>query len=559
MTHENSIRLATPNLKLLRTGSMLRDLLFSRWIAACSLVLVLIGPSLPICQAQSPPNFLVILADDLGFSDLGCYGSDIDTSNLDLLASRGIRFTQFYNTGRCWPTRAALLTGYYPHQIGFDVVPGEPRLKRHNRPNWAPVLPVRLAAANYRSYHSGKWHLDSQPVAAGFDRSYRMADHGRFFSPKRHRLDDQALQPVERGTDFYTTTEIANRAIEFLREHEEKHKDQPFFEFVAFTAPHFPLHALPEDIEKYRKKYVAGWTELRKQRWTKIQEMGLVQGKLSSVEPEVGPPYHFADHLKRLGPHEVNRPLAWDRLTAEQQEFQATKMAIHAAMIDRMDIEIGRILDQLREMNAFENTVIFFMSDNGASAEIMVRDDGHDPDAPAGSADSHLCLGPGFSNAANTPFRRHKTWVHEGGVRTPLIVHWPAGLGTTPQLNKTPGHVVDLAPTILELAGIEKPEQPDHAPRFPGISLSETMRTGESTDRPWIWWFHEDNQAIRVGDWKLVKAKHEPWQLFDLSADPTETLDLADQHPQQFQTLQRKWESIRDQFRIDNQNIQQQR
>ena len=424
------------------------------WLAVLALVISCLPPLVaqdskqPESEPQRP-NFLVILADDLGYSDLGCYGSEIETPHLDRLATEGgIRFSQFYNTGRCWPTRAALLTGYYPHQIGFDVLPGQPRLKRHNRPAWAPVLPVRLAEAGYRSYHSGKWHLDTQPVASGFHRSYRLADHGRFFSPRRHLLDDQALPPVERGGGYYSTTEIANRAIEFLQQHQAEHTEQPFFSFVAFTAPHFPLHALPEDIEKYAGKYADGWAALRSRRWERIQNLGLVNGKLSAVERQIGPPYHFENHLKILGPDEVNRPLAWEELTAEQQQFQSTKMAIHAAMIDRMDQEIGRILEQLRQMDQYENTLILFLSDNGASAEIMVRDDGHDPQAAPGSAASHLCLGPGFSNAANTPFRRHKTWVHEGGIRTPLIVQWPKGLGYPyePRINHNPAHVVDIVP-----------------------------------------------------------------------------------------------------------------
>ncbi len=231
---------------------------------------------------------------------------------------------------------------------------------------------------------------------------------------------------------------------------------QPFFQYVAFIAPHFPLHALQEDIARYREKYRGGWEQIREQRWRRLRDMGIVQCELSAVEREVGPPYDFPAALEKLGAGEVNRPLPWSELTDQQRVFQAAKMAVHAAMVDRMDREIGKILDQLSAMGVAENTLVFFLSDNGASAEIMVRGDDHDPAAPPGSAASYLCLGPGWSNCANTPFRRHKTWVHEGGISTPLIVRWPRGIKTPGALRHNPGHVIDLVPTILDAAGIDR-------------------------------------------------------------------------------------------------------
>ena len=483
-----------------------------------------------------PPNVIIILADDLGFSDLGCYGGEIATPNLDRLAKEGTRFSQFYNTARCWPSRAAILTGYYPQQIRRDQVPGVKSGGGGNRPPWAPLLPELLKPAGYRSYHSGKWHIDGMPLAEGFDRSYYLKDQGRFFNPKVHHEDDQRLPAIEPGTGFYGTTAIADHAVKCLQEHAKEFPEKPFFHYLAFTAPHFPLHALPEDIERYSKRYDAGWKVIRDERWQRLKEDGLLgMASLSPVERELGPPYHFPEALKILGDGEVNRPVSWASLTDRQRMFQATKMAIHAAMVDRMDREIGRVLNQLKAMNAFENTFIVFLSDNGASAEIMVRDDGHDPSASPGSAATYLCLGPGWSTTCNTPFRRHKTWVHEGGISTPFIVHWPRGLKPANLTPDQPGHVIDLVPTILELASIASDQQ---VPKRPGKSL-----LASATEERALWWMHEGNRAFRQGNWKLVAAKGDPWELYDLSQDRAETLDLASQHPDKARALEREWQT----------------
>lgn len=278
--------------------------------------------------------------------------------------------------------------------------------------------------------------------------------------------------------------------------------------------------------------------------------MGIVHCPLSAVEREVGPPYDFPDALKTLGPGEVNRPLPSSELTAKQRKFQAIKMAIHAAMIDRMDREIGRILDQLRSMGAFENTRILFLSDNGASAEIMVRNDGHDPAAKPGSAATHLCLGPGWSTTCNTPLRRHKTWVHEGGIATPLIVHWPAAIRDKNRLRSTPGHVVDVVPTILDVAGGDRPARwngkPVPAP--PGRSLVPAFAQDGGVTRDFLWWLHEGNRAIRVGDWKLVAERGGDWELYDLSNDRAESQNLAGKHPAQAAKLKRLWNQCHTEF-----------
>jgi arylsulfatase A-like enzyme len=498
-----------------------------------------------------PPNVVVILADDLGFSDLGCYGGEIQTPNLDALAAGGLRFTQFYNTARCWPTRAALLTGYYPQQVRRDTVAGVLSGASGVRPKWARLLPEMLRRVGYRSYHAGKWHVDGMPLANGFDHSYYVQDLGRYFHPRVHFEDDLKLPPVAPGSGYYTTAAIADHAVKDLKAHAEGHAGRPFFLYLAFNAPHFPLQALPEDIARYRERYSAGWEVIRASRRRRVQDLGLVASRLSDVERDVGPPYDFPDALKALGPGEVNRLKPWHELTDEQRAFQATKMTLHAAMIDRMDREIGRVLDQIRAMGAFEDTLIVFLSDNGASAEIMVRDEGHDPSAPPGSAATYLCLGPGWSTVANTPFRRHKTWVHEGGIATPLIVHWPRGVAAQGELRHDPSHIIDLVPTILDIARAHRFEtwdgQPVPAP--PGSSLVPTFARDAALHHGDLWWEHEGNRAIRVGDWKLVAAgKDGPWELYDLASDRTETRDLARERPETARELEQRWRQRRDEF-----------
>ncbi len=500
-----------------------------------------------LASAEAPkPNILLILADDLGFSDLGCYGGEIHTPNLDSLAENGLRYTQFYNTARCWPTRGSLLTGYYAQQIRRDAVPGVPSGggNRGQRQDWAELLPRRLAEVGYRSYHTGKWHIDGMPLEQGFDHSYYLRDQGRFFNPQKHWKDDVELPPVEEGTDFYATTALADHVIEVLSDHAKNHADAPFFHYLAFAAPHFPLHALPEDIEFYSDAYEAGWDVVRQRRFRNQQSLDLLDPEavpaLSRVERDLGPPYHFPDAYEILGPGEINRPVPWRNLTDEQKEFQEIKMAIHAAMIHRMDIEIGRVLEQIEKMGEADDTLVFFLSDNGASAEIMVRDDGHDPSLPPGSAGTYLCLGPGWSTTANTPFRRHKTWVHEGGTSTPLIASWPKGIEARGEFRRAPGHVIDIAPTVLELAGA-KPH-PD-APPSPGRSLVSTFSEDEGDRHDALWWFHDGHRAIRMGNWKAVSPIAEPWELYDLSVDRVESNDLAIVYPDKLEELVTEWEA----------------
>ncbi|MCB1276923.1 arylsulfatase [Prosthecobacter sp.] len=494
--------------------------------------------------ASSKPNFLLILADDLGYSDLGCYGSEIATPNLDKLAAEGLRFTQFYNTARCWPTRSVLMTGHYAQQVGMD-----PQYGRF--PDWVRTLPQRLSKLGYRSYHSGKWHVNNAPKVVadgGFTRSYYVAQQDNHFHPKRHELDDKPLP--EPDGPWYSSTAMAQYAIDFLKEHAQQHADTPFFTYLAFTAPHFPVQAPQEDIDKYKDHYTKGWPATRAARFAKQKEVGLVHTTLSDPEPQITAPSGKESDLEILGPGETRHAVPWESLTEEQKQFQATKEAIHAAMIDRLDQEVGRVLAQLKAMNAMENTLILFLSDNGASAEVMVRGLGHDKTVPMGSGLSYLCLGPGGSTVSNTPFRRHKIWTHEGGISTPLIAHWPQGIAVKGELRDTPGHVIDIVPTLLALAGDEHPVMPDNAPPYPGRSLVPAFAKDETISRDYLFWNHSGNHALREGDWKIVSAadNNDVWELYDLSTDRAESNNLAAKDPERVKAMAERWVKLEKEF-----------
>ncbi|MEI6341512.1 MAG: arylsulfatase [Verrucomicrobiota bacterium] len=500
--------------------------------------------------AAHRPNFLVILADDLGFSDVGCYGGEIPTPHIDRLAAGGVRFTQFYNTGRCWPSRAALMSGHYPQQVRMD--PPRGRL-----PTWARLLPHHLRPAGYRSYHAGKWHVMGAPKVVadgGFDRSYVVHDHDRNFGPRSHALDDQPLPPANPASGYYTSTEYATRMVGFLKDHARDHAGQPFLAYLAFTAPHFPLQAPAADIARHMGRYDVGWDFIRDRRWVRSLELGLFKGENAPAEPGVVPHWNLADaELRRqLGPDEVARAVPWNPLSAEEKRFQATKMAIHAAMVERMDSEIGRVLEQLRAMDAWEDTVVFFASDNGASAEFLNRGDRHDPGSAPGSAASFLCLGPGWSSAANTPFRLHKSWVHEGGIATPAIVHWPRGLKSAGGLRRTPAHLVDVVPTLLEAAGVAS-ALPAGAPPLPGRSLVPALAADVPVARDFLYFHHEHNRALRVGDWKIVTRRPatNDWSLYHLGDDRAEQVDLASKEPARLRRMAGEWERITRQFAAD--------
>lgn len=511
---------------------------------------LLAAASTAFAEPQKTPNFLFIMADDMGYSDAGCYGGDVQTPNLDRLADGGLRFTQMYSTARCWPSRSCLMTGYYAQQVRMDP-------KKGHIPAWTRCVPNYLKPAGYRCYHSGKWHVDCKIISeAGFDRSYCINDHDRFFNPQHATLDDEQLPPVPEGTDFYLTTAIADYMLGFLKQHSEKHANEPFFSYLAFTSPHFPLHAKKEDIDRYRDKYREGWDVMRQRRFDRMRSMGLVQGELPPREPNIVASWSLSEEKLQaeIGPGESGRAVAWNELTDAQRDLQATKMAIHAAMIDRMDQEVGRVLDQLKAMKVLDNTVVVFLSDNGASAEQIIRGDRHDQNAPLGSAKSYLCLGPGWSTAANTPFRYHKSFVHEGGISSPAIVSWPAGISGRGQLRHTPAHFIDWLPTVLELAGVTPAGDWNGKtpPPLPGRSLVKAFDRDETIARECLFWHHMSNRAIRVGDWKLVSAGGKgpdgDWELYNMKNDRSETKNLAAVHPEKVKELAELWNKHEKEF-----------
>ncbi|MEZ5400348.1 MAG: sulfatase-like hydrolase/transferase [Bryobacteraceae bacterium] len=496
----------------------------------------------------------MILADDLGYSDPGCFGGDLETPNLDRLARGGLRFSQAYSTARCMPSRGALLSGFYSQQSGLEQ-------NRNARPApWVRFLPQQLGPLGYRCYHSGKWHISAtMPVAgAGFHHSYFLGDQDRFFSPARHHLDDQPLPQPKPDSGYYATSEIGARARGWLDLHAREHAGDPFFLYMAFTSPHFPLQALAEDIERFRDKFLKGWDRVRDERWRRARRMGLVNCRPAKLEPETWPFWNVAqdDLARRIGEGEVGRAVPWESLNETQRRFQAMKMAIHAAMAYRMDVEIGKVLDRLGAMGALDNTLILFFSDNGASAEQLIRADGHDPSAAPGSWRSHLCLGPGWSSAANSPFRLHKSWIHEGGISSPTIAHWPAGIGAKGVIRHTPCHLIDVLPTFVDAAG-GKPMGGEGAPAYPGRSLLPAFARDGAVRRDYLFFHHMDNRGLREGRWKAVSAGRVDgnrsagvgeWELYDLERDRGETTNLAAKHPDRTRAMAARWEKLEAEF-----------
>jgi arylsulfatase A-like enzyme len=514
----------------------------TRWLS-CLCLLALPWPA----QAETPrPNIVLILADDMGFSDLGCYGSEIATPNVDHLASQGLRFTQFYNTARCCPTRASLLTGLYAHQAGVGHMTqdlGSPAYRGDLSPR-AVTIAEALRPVGYRTAMAGKWHvatsLDAKdthnwPLQRGFEKYFGIITSVRsYFDPPTLTRDNT---PIKAGKDFYLTDAITDHAVEYLQDFGKK--KEPFFLYVAYTAPHWPLHARPEDIAKYKSKYKGGWDELRRKRHQRQIEMGLV------------------DKRWPLTPRDETAP-AWDK--AADRDWQDLRMAVYAAMIDRMDQGIGRILKQLTESGRDDNTLIFFLSDNGGCAEEipadwrgkmfpeMTRDGkatrvGNDPSNAPGPADVFQSYGLPWANASNTPFRLYKHWVHEGGIATPFIVHWPAAIKKA-GISHQPGHIIDLMATCLDVAGVEYPKKHKGNDVIPleGKSLLPILQGKTRTGHEAIFWEHEGNRAIRQGKWKLVAQHKGAWELYDLEADRTELHNLAAKQPDKVKELTASYE-----------------
>ncbi len=501
-------------------------------------------------KRTNKPNFLLIVADDMGFSDVGCYGGEISTPNLDGLAGGGLRLQQCHSAGRCWPSRACLMTGQYYQQV--PQVPPDGGL-----PDWGRPAPHYLRPLGYRSYHSGKWHVNQfpKPIAyGGFDRSYYVRDYDRNFAVRDHRLDDEPLPPAEPGSGYYSSTAIGQYAVDFLKEHEQHHAGTPLFLYLAFIAPHFPLHAPQEDIDFYRGRYDEGWDAIRQERMKRMHEMGLIHCDLSPRQVNTIPAWNLsAEALEdEIGPGEVAKAYSWRHLSEEQKAFQAMKMQIHAAMIHRLDREVGRVISKLKAMGEFDNTVIMFVSDNGASAEQIIRGDRHDKNAVAGSGGSYLCLGPGWSTASNTPFRYHKSWVHEGGIASPLIVHWPAGIKARGELRRTPSHFVDLLPTMLDLAGGSAMPawRGTDTPPLAGVSLAPALSEDREVTRECIFFSHIGHRALRVSKWKLVAVHYGKWELYDMESDRSELHNLADQQPERVRDMAAMWQRLITQYEL---------
>jgi arylsulfatase len=493
--------------------------------------------------AAKKPNFLVILADDMGYSDARCYGGDIDTPNLDRLAAGGVRFTQGYSTARCGPSRSCLMSGQYAQQTAADTMtPG-------HIPNYVRFIPEYLKPLGYRNYHTGKWHLKhvTGEGGVGFDHSYTMMDELRFFTQNNHMLDGEKLPKP--GDGYYSTTAIADYGVRFLKEHAKDHSAKPFFLYTAFHSPHFPLQAPQEDIDKYKDRFAEGWDTARERKWQRMTKMGLINCSLAPLEPNMWTKWNTPDEelIAKIGKGEVSKAVPWSSLTPEQKKLQRTKMAIHAAMITRMDIEIGKLLDQVKAMGVTNDTVVIFLSDNGASSEQLIRGDGHDSSAPLGSARTHLGLGPGWASNSNAPFRLHKSWVNEGGTATPLIVHWPAGIKDKNALRHDPCHFVDVLPTLVDLGG-GKPVA-ESGPGLAGKSIAPAFTKDGSVKHDYIYFNHNHNRALRVADMKLIATGDDgPWELYDLSKDRSEQKNLASAQPDRAKQMSARWKSIDDEF-----------
>ena len=474
--------------------------------------------------AAERPNVILIMVDDMGFSDIGCYGGEVQTPNLDRLAAEGMRFTQFYNNAKCTTTRASLLTGLYPRGTN---------LNKHLRYDML-TLGEAMQLSGYRTSLSGKWHLGRDPInhpfQRGFGQFYGLLDGCcNFFDPARRdppykggrqRVFAQNDQRItEFPEDFYTTDAFTDHAIACMRAAQEA--GQPFFAHITYTAPHYPLHAKPADVERYRGKFLMGWERMREQRWQRQQDMGLVSDawRLSQGESR-----------------------SYDWATANQ-EFEDLRMAVYAAMIDCVDQNIGRILATLDELDEDQNTLVMFLSDNGGCAE---EPGGRDPQKRTpGPVDDYVAVGPAWGWAQNAPFRRYKSWLHEGGITTPFIAWWPGHVQAR-EINRQPAHIIDILPTLLELTGQDYPERYHEHELLPveGKSLVSLFAKQERSPHDQLCWQWAGNRAIRQGDWKLVWDKlnrAKQWELYDLSQDRCELNDLAKKMPERVESMKRDW------------------
>ncbi len=505
---------------------------------------------------MAKPNIVLILADDLGYSDLGCYGAELDTPNLDALAFDGVRLTNFYNTARCSPSRASLLTGVHPHQAGIGVLTGDDRPTGYAG-DLAPqsvTLAEVLRDGGYRTGMVGKWHMSadvespspSWPTRRGFDHFVgTLSGCGSYFDPGTLTRGEENVEHEARDPEFFYTTMISDEAEQFIDSNAQA--ADPFFLYVAYTAPHWPLHALPRDIDHYHGRFDEGWDVLRERRLERQRMLGIATGDAE------------------LSPRDPANPM-WDD-TADK-DWQARRMEVYAAQVTELDDGVGRIVDRLKAQGIYENTMIVFLSDNGASPEelphqerfsFMERSDifrkvtrdgstvqlGNDSSIWPGTENTYSSYGRAWANVSNTPFRMYKKWAHEGGIAAPFLVHWPAGRLHEGSIMHEPLQLTNVAPTLLEAAGIEHPARRDNRTTLAleGTSFLPGLR-GETFVGPReLYWEHAGNAAIRKGNWKLVRFFGHPWELYDIDQDPAELRNLAATHGDIVDDLAAAWQA----------------
>lgn len=488
------------------------------------------------------PDIIIILADDMGFSDIGCYGGEIDTPNLDRLGRGGIRFTQFYNSPRCSPSRASLLTGLHPHQAGLGILnfDDSPDGYPGNLTEHCATAAECLRAAGYRTYLSGKWHLASDmenpnpawPTRRGFDRFYgTLEGAGSFYQPRTLTRDEASIADEAAQPDYYYTDAISDNAVQFVADHDRDNRADPFFLYLAYTAPHWPLHAPADAITRYKGRFDEGWDALREARLRRLIDENIL-----------GPDWPLTDRDPRVP--------AWSEV--DDPRWEAARMEAYAAQISRMDAGIGRLLDRLERLGRYDNSLILFLSDNGGCAEELDRDfvtafvplgdrtkdgqavvAGNARGVTPGGEDTYMSYGRPWANVSNAPFREYKHWVHEGGIATPLIAHWPAGLGRLGALRHTPFQLVDVLPTLLEISGASYPAERGRGdvPPLEGRSMVAALRGEPVDDAVPLFWEHEGNAGVRAGRWKLVRKHGRDWELYDMARDRTELDDVARHHP----------------------------
>lgn len=476
------------------------------------------------------PNIIYIMVDDMGYSDIGCYGGEVVTPNLDQLAAGGVKLRSFYNNARCCPTRASLLTGRYPHEagmghmvstVGKQYVEGSYQGFLHSN---IPTIAERLKDLGYRTYMSGKWHVGERPEhwprKRGFERYFGLINGASSFyeivpqekGKRQFVLDDEEYQTPD---DFYATDAFTDYALQFIDEHQKESEKSPFFLYLAYTAPHFPLQAPEENVAKYLDVYRDGWDRVREKRYQRMKELGVIDDRF--------------EFFKRPD----NIP-AWEEV--EDKDDWVRKMAVYAGMIDRVDQNVGRLIEKLKASGLFENTLIVFISDNGACAENVAGRNLNDPSVPIGARGSYVSYDPPWANVSNTPYRKYKRYLHEGGIISPCILSWPARIKPRDGYHPAAAYVVDLVPTALELAG-----SPGDS-TLAGTSMTHIWTGNPAPERTYCW-EHEGNRAIRKGSWKLVKDKQdEDWELYNLEDDPGERFDLAGKEPERVDAMKKEYE-----------------